>query len=265
MRRAARLSPVLLPNSPVSSSRLPALPAMVNYRFLSATSLKVIGLVCASVCAWYMGYLFAEILPEDSLQTAIGSIQQIGARPVIRAPKPVRQKCAVWRTCSSTEIVYRIRSGAGKNVLPEFCMDDKILLGGSLQTGNRGINFVIVNYKTLQVTDTKTFDMYEGDFSGAMVDFISKIPDGSIILVASHDDSSTKLSDAAKKAIEGLGSKEVRNLKFRSQLVFLGIKGGSVPADIEREKIIHSDNSRNRYSGWPAEIQIDGCLPKKLD
>ncbi|XP_075053377.1 protein FAM3B isoform X2 [Mixophyes fleayi] len=209
-----------------------------------------------------MGYLFAEILPEDSLKTALGSMQQIGVKPVIKAPPPKTQKCGVWKTCSSSEIVYRIRSGASKDNLPEVCLENKILLGGASQIGDRGINFAIVNHKTMEVTETKTFDMYEGEFSGPMVDFINKIPVGSIILVASHDDASTKLNDAAKKALKDLGSKEIQNVKFRSQWVFLALKGGNIPEDIEREKIIHSDNSKNRYGGWPAEIQIDGCLPK---
>lgn len=27
-------------------------------------------------------------------------------------------------------------------------------------------------------------------------------------------------------------------------------------------QINHSDNAKNRYSGWPAEIQVEGCIPK---
>ncbi|CAJ0929427.1 unnamed protein product [Ranitomeya imitator] len=69
------------------------------------------------------------------------------------------------------------------------------------------------------------------------------------------------LTEPGKKVFEELGSKEIRNLQFRSQWVFLAGKGVTIPDNIEREKAIHS-NSKNRYSGWPAEIQIDGCLPK---
>ncbi|XP_066455044.1 protein FAM3B isoform X2 [Eleutherodactylus coqui] len=209
-----------------------------------------------------MGYFFAEVLPEDSLQTAIGSMQKMHLKPVLKAPLPKKQKCATWRTCSSSEVVYRIRSGAGKSVEPNICLEDETIIAGSKKNGNRGINIAVVSYETMKVIATKTFDMYEGDFSGPMVEFINKIPSGSIILVASHDDAVTKLNEAAKKVFEDLGSKEVRNLKFRSQWVLLTAKGVPIPNNIEREKIIHSDGN-NRYSGWPAEIQIDGCLPKK--
>ncbi|XP_056416885.1 protein FAM3B [Hyla sarda] len=234
---------------------------MVNCRFLSANTLKAVGLICASLCAWYMGYLFAEILPEDSLQTAIGSMQKLGIKPVIRAPPPKPQKCASWRTCSSSEVVYRVRSGGGNGIQPDICLEDEILLGGTKKNGRRGMNIGVVNRETMKVTDTQSFDMYEGEHSKPMVEFINKIPSGSIILIASFDDAVTKLSEEAKKVFEGLGSKEIRNLKFRSQWVFLAVKGGTVPENIEREKIIHSDGN-NRYSGWPAEIQIDGCFPK---
>ncbi|CAI9564729.1 unnamed protein product, partial [Staurois parvus] len=226
-------------------------------------TVKVFGLLCASVFAWYLGYFFAEILPEDSLQTAIGSMQRLGEKTMIKAPLPVRQKCAVWRKCQPSEFVYSVRSGGAKSYLPVICLEDEILLGGGKKTGDRGFNFVIVNPQTLKVVDTKTFDMYEGDFSGPMVEFMNKVPDKFIVLVASHDDAFSKLNDAAKKAFEDLGSKEIRNLKFRSGFVFVAIKGGTLPEDAEREKIIHSDGSRNRYSGWPAEIQIDGCLRRQ--
>ncbi|KAM3934310.1 protein FAM3B [Leptodactylus fuscus] len=234
---------------------------MVNYRFLSTNTVKVVGLICASVGAWYMGYLFAEILPEDSLQTAIGTMNKIGVKPVVIAPLPKRQKCASWRTCSSSEVVFKIRSGGGNSIQPDICLEDELLLGGIKKNGNRGINIAVINHETMKLTETKSFDMYEGDFSGPMVDFINKIPSGFIILVASFDDAYTKLSEAAKKTFEELGSKEVRNLRFRSQWVFLAIKQNTIPNDIEREKVIHSDGN-NRYNGWPAEIQIDGCLPK---
>ncbi|XP_063298510.1 protein FAM3B [Pelobates fuscus] len=235
---------------------------MVNYRFLSSNTVKLVGLLCASVCAWYLGYLFAEILPEDSIQTAIGSMQQVGMRPVIKAPAPKKQKCGVWTPCPNDELPYLMRSGGGKDVRPIICLDDEYYLGGSKQNGDRGINIVVINHDTWKATDTKTFDMYEGEFSGPMVEFIKNIPEKSLIMISSHDDAFTKLSDDAKKAFEALGSKEVRNIRFRSAWVFLAVKGAKLPEYLEKEKINHSENNKNRYGGWPSEIQIDGCIPK---
>ncbi|MEE6515358.1 hypothetical protein FKM82_024052 [Ascaphus truei] len=71
-----------------------------------------------------------------------------------------------------------------------------------------------------------------------------------------------RLNDAAKKTFEELGSKEIRNIRFRSAWVFMTIKGSKLPDNIEKEKINHSQQAKNRYAGWPAEIQIDGCLSR---
>lgn len=128
----------------------------------------------------------------------------------------------------------------------------------------RGINIAVVDYETGKVISTKYFDMYEGDNSEPMTKFIQSIPSKSLLFMVTHDDGSHKLQAQAKDAIEALGSKEIKNIKFRSSWVFVAAKGFELPSEMEREKINHSDQSRNRYSGWPAEIQIEGCIPKGL-
>uniref|UniRef100_A0A8C5LZC2 FAM3 metabolism regulating signaling molecule B n=1 Tax=Leptobrachium leishanense TaxID=445787 RepID=A0A8C5LZC2_9ANUR len=204
---------------------------------LLKATVKVTGLICASICAWYLGYLFAELLPEDSIQTAIDSVQQVGVRPVLKAPVPKKMKCGVWTQCGPDELPYLTRSGGAKDVMPLACLDDEFFLGGSNQKGDRGINIVVINHETWKAIDIKTFDMYDGDFSGPMVEFINKIPQGSVIMISSHDDAFSKLSEDAKKVFEGLGSKEVRNLKFRSAWVFLSVKGATLPEYLEKEKV----------------------------
>ncbi|KAM4700583.1 protein FAM3B isoform 2-T2 [Discoglossus pictus] len=235
---------------------------MVNFRFLSSNTLKAVGLICASMCAWYLGYLFAEILPEDSVQTAIGSLQSIGMKPVIKLPAPKRQKCDLWTACPGNSLAYRLRSGGAKDNMPEICLDDEMIIGGAKNNADRGLNIAVINHDTWKVLEVKAFDMYEGGFSGPMIEFLNKIPKGAVVMITSHDDPYTKLTEEAKKALEELGSKEVRNLKFRSAWVFLAIKGSKLPDNLEKEKVNHSQQAKNRYSGWPAEIQIDGCLPK---
>lgn len=48
---------------------------------------------------------------------------------------------------------------------------------------------------------------------------------------------SPRLKEEAKKAIEALGSKEIRNMRFRSSWVFFTAKGFELPAAIQREKV----------------------------
>uniref|UniRef100_A0A8C3T9P2 FAM3 metabolism regulating signaling molecule B n=1 Tax=Chelydra serpentina TaxID=8475 RepID=A0A8C3T9P2_CHESE len=211
------------------------------------TEFHALKVVYLCMCAWYLGYLFADIVPEDSLSSAIENLQSIGEKPVLKAPPPKRQKCDHWSPCSPGSYAYRLLSGGGKEKLAKICFEDELLI--SEQKGNvgRGINIAIVNY-----------------FSGPMITFIKNAPQESLLLMVTHDDGSSRLKDDAKKVIAELGSKEIWNMKFRSSWAFIAAKGFKLPDDIQKEKINHSDNSKNRYNGWPAEIQIEGCIPVNL-
>ncbi|XP_063161404.1 protein FAM3B isoform X2 [Candoia aspera] len=181
-----------------------------------------------------------------------------------RMPSPKRQKCDHWSPCLPGSYAYRILSGGGKERFPKMCFEDELLISQQQGNAGRGINIAILDYNTGKVVVTQYFDMWEGEFSRPMTDFIQKAPLGSLLFMATLDDGSTKLQNDGKKAIAELGSKEIWNLRFRSGWVFLAAKGFKLPENIQKEKIIHSDNSKNRYNGWPAEIQIEGCIPRNL-
>nr|XP_056714637.1 protein FAM3B [Euleptes europaea] len=226
--------------------------------------MKLAGFLFASICAWYLGSLFAYIIPEDSLVETIDNIQKVGDKPVLRAPPPKRQKCNHWSSCPPGSYAYRLLSGGGNEKMAKICFEDEQLISEEKKNAGRGINIAIVDYNTGKCTDAKYFDMWEGDFSGGMTDFIKKAPQGSLLLMVTHDDGSTKLKADAKKAIADLGSKEIQNIRFRSSWAFIAAKGFKLPDYLEKEKINHSDNKKNRYGGWPAEIQIEGCIPGNL-
>ncbi|XP_044892524.1 protein FAM3B isoform X1 [Felis catus] len=226
-------------------------------------TLKAVFFLFASICAWYSGYLLAELIPEVSLSSAAYSIRNIGERPVLKAPAPKRQKCDHWTPCPSDTYAYRLLSGGGRDKYAKICFEDELLIGEKTGNVGRGINIAIVNYMTGKVTATQYFDMFEGDNSGQMINFIQSAPSKSLLFMVTHDDGASRLKEDAKKVIEGLGSKHIRNIQFRSSWVFLTAKGLQLPEEIQRESINHSDSARNRYSGWPAEVQIEGCIPKK--
>lgn len=225
---------------------------------------KLGAFLLASVCAWYLGCLFAYILPEDSLSTAFNNLQNIAERPRIPVPPPKRQKCDHWSPCPPGSYAYRVLSGGGKEKFAKICFEDELLIGEDKGNVGRGINIAIVDYGSGTVIRTEYFDMWEGAFSAPMMDFIKKAPQKSLLLMVTHDDGSSRLKQDAKKTIADLGSKEIWNIKFRSSWAFIAAKGFSLPNDIQKEKINHSDRNKNRYSGWPAEIQIEGCIPQNL-
>ncbi|XP_062982677.1 protein FAM3B isoform X2 [Elgaria multicarinata webbii] len=226
--------------------------------------MKLGGFILASVCAWYLGSILAYMIPEDSLISTFDNFQNLAEKPKIKAPLPKRLKCDHWSPCRPGSYAFRILSGGGRERLAKICFEDELLISEGKKNVGRGINVAIVNYDTGKLIATKYFDLWEGEYSGAMTDFVKKAPHRSLLLMVTHDDGSKRLKEDGKKAIAELGSKEIQNLRFRSSWVFLAAKGFKLPEDIEREKINHSDQSKNRYNGWPAEIQIEGCIPKDL-
>ncbi|NXH62919.1 FAM3B protein, partial [Rhabdornis inornatus] len=215
--------------------------------------LRLFGFLVISLAAWYLGYFAAARVPQNAI--SIEALQEIGKKPVLRAPAPRRQKCDHWSPCPPGNFAYRILSGGGKQRRAKICFEDEQLISEWNDDIGSGINIAIVNCNC--VVDST-------DQSREMMNFIRNAPEGSLILMATHDDGSTRLKNDAKKLVEELGSKEIKNIKFRSSWVFIAAKGFKLPDNIQKEKINHSDQTKNRYKGWPAEIQIEGCIPRNL-
>uniref|UniRef100_A0A8C6YJ51 FAM3 metabolism regulating signaling molecule B n=1 Tax=Nothoprocta perdicaria TaxID=30464 RepID=A0A8C6YJ51_NOTPE len=218
---------------------------------------KLSGLLLATLFSWYLGYFLSALVSEEVLSASITNLQDIGKKPVIRAPAPKRQKCDHWSPCAPGSYAYRVLSGGGKEKLAKICFEDELLISEAKGNVGRGINIAIVNYTSNQLCIAFT------DHSAEMVAFIENAPQGSLLFMVTHDDGSTRLKNDAKQVVEKLGSKEIKNMKFRSSWAFVAAKGFKLPDNIQKEKINHSDKN-NRYGGWPAEIQIEGCIPRNL-
>ncbi|NXO27121.1 FAM3B protein, partial [Cisticola juncidis] len=218
--------------------------------------LRLFVFLLMSLVAWHLGCFVAAHVPQNAISLA--ALQEIGKKPVLRAPAPKRQKCDHWSPCPPGNFAYRILSGGGKGKRAKICFEDEQKL---FSTGKYNFATQLLDRCILLILYLFQFQAYH---SRQMMDFIRSAPAGSLILMATHDDGSTRLKNDAKKLIEELGSKEIKNIKFRSSWVFLTAKGFKLPDNIEKEKINHSDKKRNRYKGWPAEIQIEGCIPRNL-
>nr|XP_033796284.1 protein FAM3B isoform X2 [Geotrypetes seraphini] len=234
---------------------------MLLWRYFSSNLFKAIALLLASISAWYLGYLIAASLPDETLTIAMNNIQKIGEKPVLQAPNPKRQKCDHWAACPEDTYAFRLVTGGGTMKHPKICFEDELLISETKKNTGRGLNVVVIDYATGKVVRVTNFDTYEKDVSEDLIKCLKETPPKAIIFIVTHDEASTKLKEGAKKALEELGSKKIRTLGFRSAWCFLAFKGGKLPDDFEQEKIIHSDD-KNRYSGWPSELQIDGCIPK---
>ncbi|KFV47238.1 Protein FAM3B, partial [Tyto alba] len=220
---------------------------------------KLTGLLLASLAAWYVGYIFAVLVPEDTIAASIANLQDIGKKTVLRAPVPKRQKCDHWSPCSPGNYAYRILSGGGKGKLAKICFEDELNKACACKQKNYLIRWNVI----MRVMNNRCV-IDSTDHSGEMMTFIKNAPEGSLLLMVTHDDGNARLKNDAKKLVEELGSKEIWNMKFRSSWAFIAAKGFKLPDDIQKEKINHSDKKKNRYGDWPAEIQIEGCIPRNL-
>ncbi|NXT83240.1 FAM3B protein, partial [Zapornia atra] len=223
---------------------------------------KLTGLLFTSLAAWYLGYEFAGLLSKGTITASIATLQDIGKKPVLRAPVPKRQKCDHWSPCLPGYYAYRILSGGGRERLAKICFEDELQVGCEHEPL---MCLFFLNFVSVLLSKILIFSVTDStEHSGEMIAFIKNAPEGSLLLMTTHDDGSTRLKNDAKKIVEELGSKEIWNMKFRSSWAFIAAKGFKLPDDIQKEKINYSDGKNNRYNGWPAEIQIEGCIPRNL-
>ncbi|KAI4547842.1 hypothetical protein MG293_000172 [Ovis ammon polii] len=92
----------------------------------SAGTLKAVFFIFASLCAWYSGYLLAELIPDVHLSSAVYSIHSIGKKPILKAPTPKRQKCDHWSPCPADTYAYRLLSGGGRDKYAKICFEDEM-------------------------------------------------------------------------------------------------------------------------------------------
>lgn len=69
---------------------------------LSTGTLKAVFFIFASLCAWYSGYLLAELIPDVHLSSAVYSIHSIGKKPILKGGYYGGVKA---RTCSPAAAV----------------------------------------------------------------------------------------------------------------------------------------------------------------
>ncbi|XP_030587446.1 protein FAM3C-like isoform X2 [Archocentrus centrarchus] len=170
--------------------------------------------------------------------------------------------CRAKRECPADQFSFYIHSGAANVVPPVVCIQNKLVLGAALNNAGGGINIVVVNGKTEEVLKTDRFNMYSGEVK-PLIDFLNIIEKGSIVIIASYDEPSTKLNDEARKLIADLGSSAISSVGYRDNWVFVGAKGATLKTPFEKH--LKNEEEKNKYDGWPEMIELYGCVPKYLE
>uniref|UniRef100_A0A8D2LH96 Family with sequence similarity 3 member D n=1 Tax=Varanus komodoensis TaxID=61221 RepID=A0A8D2LH96_VARKO len=189
-------------------------------------------IIALSVC--FSGFL-SETAP--SLRGPLG-------QHVLSSLRVIRNKCNIKKACPSNTFAFKIVSGAANVIGPFMCFDNVTVMSNIKNNIGRGLNIALVN----------------GEFFKRLLVFLHK---GTLVLMAAYDDPATKLNDEARNLIAELGSSYASKLGFRDNWIFIGGKG--IKDKSPFEQYLKNDKQTNKYDGWPEVLEMEGCVPKKLD
>uniref|UniRef100_A0A3P9HU60 Family with sequence similarity 3 member C n=1 Tax=Oryzias latipes TaxID=8090 RepID=A0A3P9HU60_ORYLA len=211
--------------------------------------LKVVTLVSAILLVAFLAFQLLEINGDFKLGNVISA-------------KPVKHKCGLSKACPPEHFAFKMASGAASVVGPRMCLEDNLIMSGVKNNVGRGINIALIDGKTGTVIQTAFFDMWGGDVA-PFIKFLKEIQDGVVVMMASFDDPATKLNDEARKLIADLGSSSVGNLGFRDNWIFVGGKGIKTKSPFEQH--IKNKAETNKFEGWPEVLEMEGCIPRRLN
>ncbi|KAM3843892.1 protein FAM3D isoform 2-T2 [Vipera latastei] len=186
-----------------------------------------------------------------------------GSRIESTKKTPLTQnKCNNRRRCPKHTFPFKIISGAANVVGPSICFDGNLLMSNVKNNVGRGLNIALINGTTGQLIKIDSFDMYSGDIKN-LLDFMKGINKGTLVLLASYDDPGTKLNDEARKLFSELGSSYASQMGFRDNWIFLG--GSGLKGKSPFEQYLKNDKDKNKYDGWPEVLEMEGCVPKRIE
>ncbi|KAM8915774.1 protein FAM3C [Spinachia spinachia] len=170
-------------------------------------------------------------------------------------------KCSLSTVCPPDHFALQITSGAATVVGPKICFDGKTIMSTVLNNVGPGLNIVLVNGRNGKVEKHGYLNINSGNEKDILA-YLKDIKPGIIVLVASFDDVTTKMTDEMREVFVGMGSTLIRSLKPRDGWVFAGRAGTENKSLLEKQAV--SDVDTNVYGMWPEMVQIGGCIPKTL-
>ncbi|KAK2859023.1 hypothetical protein Q5P01_003643 [Channa striata] len=224
--------------------------------FRAGGILKLAALIFAFLLAVFLAFQLLEINLDFRLANVFSRPALVNTGPT----KLVRHKCGLSKPCPQGHLAFKMASGAANVVGPRICLEDKLLMSGVKNNVGRGINVALVNGETGEVIKTDSFDMWAGDVA-PFLKLLKEIEEGTVVMMASFDDTSTKLNDEAKKLISDLGSSAISNVGFRDNWIFVGGKGIKTKSPFEQH--IKNNADTNKFDGWPDVLEMEGCIPQR--
>ncbi|XP_056606196.1 protein FAM3C isoform X2 [Triplophysa dalaica] len=167
--------------------------------------------------------------------------------------------CCPHKECSLDDFPFHLRSGAANVVPPKICFNNTIIMGGVRGNSGQGLNIVIINSQTGKILRSNYFNL-KSEGHEELLEYLKLIKPGNIILVASHINPETKLTDEIKDIFAGFGSTMIGSLNPMDSWVFAGAYGMKKVSPFE--KLIQNDLKNNAYGDWPEMGEIMDCFPK---
>ncbi|KAK6175496.1 hypothetical protein SNE40_013951 [Patella caerulea] len=159
-------------------------------------------------------------------------------------------RCGV--KCNAGQHSFYIRTGDGSLVGPTICFEGDVIVSNELKNFGRGLNVVLINDRTLEVADIKTFDTYEEESS--LIRFLKKsVPDNFVVMMASFDDAASSLKEDSIRWLKLYGSTIVDDLTLRDGYIMVGQKG------LEEGQAIEFIKKKYRKE-FADVMEIAGCL-----
>ncbi|KAM9855029.1 protein FAM3C-like [Aulostomus maculatus] len=180
----------------------------------------------------------------------------------LRSPfDPLAGLCISDRNCPKEHFSFYIQSGAMDAVAPRICVENDLVLG---RTGKNyaayGLNTVILNGKTGDVMKTDHVSM-DGSDVQPLIKLLTNIENGSVVLMASFEGPSWRLTHHARTLIAGLGSASSQALGFRDAWVF--VTNGA--ATLNFEKFMSKEHEDPASEEWAELVELQGCVRKTLE
>uniref|UniRef100_A0A3B4TAZ2 FAM3 metabolism regulating signaling molecule C n=1 Tax=Seriola dumerili TaxID=41447 RepID=A0A3B4TAZ2_SERDU len=221
--------------------------------------LKLAALIFVFLLAVFLAFQLLEINMDFNLSSMMCESPSLHFET---PTKPVRYKCGLSKSCPAGHFAFKMASGAASVVGPRICLEDKLIMSSVKNNVGRGINIALVHGRTGDVMKTDFFDMWAGDVA-PLIKFLKEIEEGTVVMMASFDDPSTKLNDEARKLIADLGSSVITSLGFRDNWIFVGGKGIKTKSPFEQH--IKNSADTNKFEGWPEVLEMEGCVPQRQD
>lgn len=200
-----------------------------------------------------------ELQLRDIMERSIGGENPLKLKADHHNDGPTAVKCGLRTPCPKNDFAFKIASGAANVVGPQICFDGKIIIQKHVSRNHPGITIVVIKETTGELIKTGSYNMWNGDVN-ELLEFVNSTENGSLVLMASYDDPSTKLNEVARQLITELGSAYVSKLKFRDNWVFVG--GKKTKAQVYFEQHLKNERSNNKYEAWPEIIEMEGCIPR---